>query len=285
MGTAETTTAPELVISPPTGWSPVRMRELWEHRELIYFLTKRELQVRYKQSFFGVSWAILQPLAFAFVFAAIFGTLVKNPTQGVPFAVYVIIGLVPWQFTAAAITAGSGSLVQDANLISKVYFPRLALPISKALSLILDLVLGIPIVIGMILVYGVALKSTALLAIPFLGLGVITAFALGTLFAAVNVKYRDVSQLVPVFVQIMFFATPILYSVVGAGNTHITEKYLYVLALNPMFSVIEGVRWALIGTEFPGGTEIAISVASALFILFFGLRYFQKTEQSFADNI
>ncbi|MDX6617500.1 MAG: lipopolysaccharide transport system permease protein [Solirubrobacterales bacterium] len=287
MSTAEAQIAavPEVVIAPPSRWSGIQLGELWAHRELIYFLTKRELQVRYKQSVFGVSWAVLQPLAFAFIFAAIFGTLVNLPTQHIPFAVYAIVGLVPWLFTAGAIGNGATSLVQDANLISKVYFPRLALPISKALSLIVDLVIGVPVVLLMIAIYGVGIEATAPLAILFLALGVITAFGLGTLFAAVNVKYRDVGLIVPVFIQLMFFATPILWSVVDANGNHIRDGIQYILAINPMFSAIEGVRWAVIGTNFPGWPEIAISAASSLVILFVALRYFQSAEQSFADNI
>jgi lipopolysaccharide transport system permease protein len=278
-------TAPEVVIAPPSRWSAIDLSELWAHRELVYFLTKRELQVRYKQSFFGVSWAVLQPLAFAFAFAAIFGTLVHFSTQGVPLAVYAIIGLVPWQFTAGAIGNGATSLVQDSDLISKVYFPRLALPLSKALSLVVDLVIGIPVVILMVLLYGVGIQATAPLGILFLALGVVTAFGIGTLFAAVNVKYRDVGLIVPVFIQLMFFATPIIWSVIDANGNQVRDAFQYILALNPMFTVIEGARWALIDTNFPGWPQIAISVTSAIVILVVALVYFQRADQSFADTI
>jgi lipopolysaccharide transport system permease protein len=277
--------APDVVIAPPTRWSAIDLGELWAHRELVYFLTKRELQVRYKQSFFGISWAVLQPLAFAFAFAAIFGTLVQISTQGVPLAAYAIIGLVPWQFTAGAISNGATSLVQDSDLISKVYFPRLALPISKALSLIVDLVLGVPVVILMVLLYGIAIEPTAPIGILFLALGVVTAFGLGTLFAAANVRYRDVGLIVPVFIQLMFFATPIIWSVIDANGNHVRDAFQYILALNPMFTVIEGARWALIDTNFPGWPEIAISVTSCFVILIIALAYFQRAEQTFADTI
>jgi homopolymeric O-antigen transport system permease protein len=273
---------PEVVISPPSRWSAIDLGELWAHRELVYFLTKRELQVRYKQSFFGVSWAVLQPLAFAAVLAVVFGKLVPLPTEGYPYAVFALVAIVPWQFISQTITYGATSLVQDADLISKVYFPRLALPISKAASLIVDLAVSLPVVIVVILAYGVAIQATAPLVIAFLALGVITAFAIGTLFAAINVKYRDVGQIVPVFIQLTFFATPIIYS---THALHITEKWLYILSVNPFFSVIEGVRWALIGAEYPGSGQIAISVASAAVILAVALRYFQRAEQTFADTI
>jgi lipopolysaccharide transport system permease protein len=274
--------ASEIVISPPSRWSSLHLGELWAHRELVYFLTKRELQVRYKQSLFGIGWAILQPLTFAFIFALFFAQIIDTSAAGLPFAVYAIAGLVPWQFTSGAITNGATSLVQDANLISKVYFPRLALPISKALSLIVDLVIAMPVVILLGLVYGVGIETTAPLVVAFLALGVVFAFALGTLFAAVNVKYRDVTQIVPVFVQVMFFVSPIILLPEQIG---IEGVWSYVYAINPMASVIEGVRWSLFGATYPGTPEIAISVASTILLLAVGLRYFQKTEQTFADVI
>jgi homopolymeric O-antigen transport system permease protein len=273
---------PEVVIGPPGRWSAIDLGELWAHRELIYFLTKRELQVRYKQSFFGVSWAVLQPLAYAAVLAVVFGKLVPLPTEGFPYAVFALVAIVPWQFISQTITHGAGSLVQDSQLISKVYFPRLALPISKAASLIVDLVVSLPVVIVVVLVSGVTIQVTAPLVIAFLALGVITAFAIGTLFAAINVKYRDVGQIVPVFIQLTFFATPIIYS---THALHVTEKWLYILSVNPFFSVIEGVRWALIGAEYPGTGQIGISLVSAALILAVALRYFQHAEQTFADTI
>jgi homopolymeric O-antigen transport system permease protein len=272
----------EVVIAPPTRWSAIDLGELWAHRELMYFLTKRELQVRYKQSFFGVSWAVLQPLAFAAVLAVVFGKLVPLPTEGYPYAVFALVAVVPWQFISGTISNGAGSLVQDSELISKVYFPRLALPISKAASLVVDLAVSLPVVFAVVLAYGVAIQATAPLVIAFLALGVVSAFAIGTLFAAVNVKYRDVAQIVPVFIQLMFFATPIIYS---TASLHITEKWLYILSVNPFFSVIEGVRWSLIGSEYPGTGRIVVSVASAILILMVALRYFRRTEQTFADNI
>jgi lipopolysaccharide transport system permease protein len=274
--------APEIVIAPPSRWGTLKLRELWEQRELLYFLTKRELQVRYKQSFFGVSWAVLQPLAFAFILTLFFSKVFKGlPTDGFPYPVFAIVGLVPWLFTSTAVQNGAGSLVQDANLISKVYFPRLSLPISKALSLVVDLVIAVVVVLIVIVLYGIPIASTFYFVPAFLALGLLTAFALGTLFAAVNVKYRDVSVIVPVLIQILFFATPILYS----GTTIITGDWVYVWALNPMVSVIEGLRWALIGAHYPGTAVILISVGSALALLLIALRYFQRTEQYFADVI
>jgi lipopolysaccharide transport system permease protein len=277
---------PEIVIAPPERWRPIDLRELWEHRELVYFLTKRELQIRYKQSFFGVSWALLQPLIFAFVFALFFGLVAKiQAPAGLPYAVFAVSGVVPWLFTATAIQQGAGSLVLDANLISKVYFPRLALPISKGLSLIIDLLIALPIVVIVMLLYGATIAPTFWLVPAFLLLGVVTAFALATFLAAVNVKYRDVQLVVPMLVQILFFASPVLYpgTTIGDQSGH---AWSYIYSINPMASVLDGMRWALIdGQPYPGTANILISVGSALLLLVGSLLYFRRAEDFFADVI
>ncbi|MGZ5321371.1 MAG: ABC transporter permease [Solirubrobacterales bacterium] len=270
----------ETVIEPPRGWTPLSIRELWEYRELIYFLTKRELQVRYKQSFFGVSWVVLQPLIFAFVFALFFGRVLKVSSEGFPYPVFAIVGLVPWLFTAQAISNGATSLVQDSNLIQKVYFPRLALPISKALSLMVDIGIALVVVVGVTLLYGVSIASTAWLMPAFLMLGIVTAFGIGTLLAAINVRYRDVEVVVPMFVQVMFFLSPVLYP-----GTLVSGDWAYIYALNPMASVLNGSRWALLGAPYPGTAEILISIGSAAVLLLVALYYFRRTEHYFADIV
>jgi lipopolysaccharide transport system permease protein len=282
---AQADTYPELAISPPRQWSGLRLGELWAHRELIYFLTKRELQIRYKQSFFGVSWAILQPLVFAFVFALFFGLVLKVQVPGdIPYPVFAVAGIVPWQFTSQAITAGSTSLVQDADLISKVYFPRLALPISKALGLILDLAIALVVVVVVTLAYGVSISSMVYLVPAFLLLGVITAFALATLLAALNVKYRDVQVVVPMLVQILFFASPVLYSGTIVGETS-GEIWSYLYYLNPMATVLDGTRWALLDQPAPSAAKVLISIGSASVLLVGAVLYFRRAEQFFADVI
>jgi lipopolysaccharide transport system permease protein len=276
---------PETVVSPPNRWSSLRLGELWTHRELIYFLTKRELQVRYKQSFFGISWAVMQPLIYGFVFALFFGVVVKVPTpEGLPYAVFAVAGLVPWLFTAQAIQNGSISLVQDADLISKVYFPRLALPIAKALSLLIDVAIALAVVIVVTLIYGVAIASTVYLVPAFLVLGVITAFAIATLLAAVNIKYRDVQVVVPMLVQILFFVSPVLYSGTLVGD-EAGQAWSYIYSINPMATAIDGMRWALLDQPYPGDVNVLISVASAAVILTGALLYFRRAEQFFADII
>ncbi len=282
MATAEAhaPTAPEIVLSPPKGWNALRLGELWAYRELIYFLTKRELQIRYKQSFFGIAWAILQPLAFAFIFALVLGTILNAETE-IPYVPFVIAGVVPWLFTAQAITASSSSLVKDADLISKVYFPRLALPLSQALNLLIDMALAFAVVFIIAFLYGVTIQWTFVLLPAFVLLGIVTTFALGTLFAAVNVKYRDVQLVMPMLVQVMFFATPIFYP----AQQFAKGDWIYVYALNPMVSVIEGVRWSLFGTEFIGWGPLAVSVGSCLLLVVVALVYFQRTEKYFADIV
>jgi homopolymeric O-antigen transport system permease protein len=274
--------APEILIAPPARWRAIDLRELWAHRELVYFLTKRELQIRYKQSFFGISWAVLQPLTFAVIFAVVIGGVLHyKPPGHLPFMVFAVSSIVPWLFVAQAIQGSAGSLVLDANLIAKVYFPRLALPLSKGLSLLLDLGIALVLVLVVTLLYGVTIASTAWLVPAFLLLGVVTAFSIGTFLAAVNVKYRDIQLVVPMLVQIMFFASPVLYD--GTQIRNPTLQHLY--SVNPMASVLDGMRWALFDTPYPGTLNILISVVSATVILLGGLIYFRSVENYFADVI
>ncbi|HEX6586570.1 MAG TPA: ABC transporter permease [Solirubrobacterales bacterium] len=270
----------ETVVAPPRGWRAFDFGELWGHRDLVYFLTKRELQIRYRQSFFGIGWAVLQPITLTFIFALFFGKLVNLDTS-IPYAVFAVAGLVPWLFTAQAVTNCANSLVKDAELISKVYFPRLAVPLALSLSLIVDLGFALVVLLVMTLLYDVSIASTFYLVPAFLLLGVFTTFALGTLFAAINVKYRDVQLVVPMLVQIMFFITPVIYPT----SLVVTGDWRYLYALNPLTSVLEGLRWALFDTAYPGTGVIAISVASAVVLALLALWYFRRTEQFFADLI
>lgn len=271
---------PTLTIRPPRRWGDLRLRELWEYRELIYFLTKREMQIRYKQSFFGVSWAVLLPLALAFIFALFFGRLARVPSEGLPYPIFALAGLVPWLFTAQAVSQASLGLVADQALLSKVYFPRLAIPIAKSLALMLDLAISLVVLVAFTLVYGIEIEPKALLVPAFLLLSVLTAFGVGTLLSAINVKYRDVTVATPVIVQTWLFATPVIYP-----GSLVTGTWKYVFALNPMTSVIDGVRWALLGTRDPDPATIAISVASALTVILIAIVYFRRTEQFFADVV
>ena len=279
--TAQVATEPSITIRPPRRWGDLRLRELWDYRELLYFLTKREMQIRYKQSLFGIAWAVLQPLALAFLFALIFGSSnIDVDTGDLPYAIFALAALVPWLFNAQAVNQAAIGLVADQALLSKVYFPRLAIPLAKAGALLLDLMISLVVLIVFTLIYGIGIDLTVLLVPAFLLLAVLTAFGVGTLLAAINVKYRDVTVATPVIVQIWFFATPVIYpgGLVG-GNA------AYVYALNPMVSVIDGVRWALLGAEAPEPLAVAISVASAVAIALVAVVYFRRTEQFFADVI
>jgi lipopolysaccharide transport system permease protein len=267
-------------IRPPSRWEGLGLRTLVEYRELIYFLAKREVQIRYKQTILGVGWAVMQPLVIAFVFALFFHQAVHVPSEGFPYPVFAIVALVPWLFTAQAVSQSANSLVMDANLISKVYFPRLALPISKALGLSLDLAISLVVMLAVMAVYGVGVSSMAFLVPLFLLLGVLTAFGGGTLFAAINVRYRDVALIVPVLVQIWIFATPVIYP-----GSLVSGPLQYVWAMNPMVSVIDGIRWSLLGASTPDPLMVAISTASALIVLLGAIVYFRRTEQFFADVI
>jgi lipopolysaccharide transport system permease protein len=275
---AHAASIPETLITPPRRLS-WQFGELWEFRDLLYFLTKRELQIRYKQSYFGVAWAVLQPLALAFSFALVFGTFF-NANYGIPIAVFVVSGIVPWLFTAQSVQMGANSLVLDADLISKVYFPRLALPIAKALSLVIDLAVSFAVVILVALLYGVAIEATIYLVPAFLLLGVVTTFALASLLAAINVKYRDVQLVTPMLVQVLFFLTPVIYPA-----TKVPGDWKYLYAVNPLSSAIEGIRWAMFDTPAPSWGVVGVSVASALLLTIAAMTYFQRTERFFADHV
>jgi lipopolysaccharide transport system permease protein len=270
----------EVTIRPPSGLAALRYGDLWEYRELIYFLTKRELQIRYKQSVLGVSWAVLQPLALAFIFAIFFGVLAEVPSEGFPYPLFALAGLVPWLFVSQTVAQAAASLVGDSNLLSKVYFPRLVLPLARGLSLLLDLLIALVILVVMTLAYGEGLEATILWLPAFLALAIVTALGVGVLLAALNVQYRDVSVAVPLMVQIWLFTTPVIYP-----GSLVEGAWRYVYSLNPMVSVVDGVRWAILGAAAPLAGGVAISVAVAVIVTAVGIAYFCKTEHFFADLI
>jgi lipopolysaccharide transport system permease protein len=270
----------EMVIKPPRRWIGLGWAELLAARELMYFLTKRELQVRYKQSIFGVSWAVLQPLVYSFVFALFFGNLAKVPSDGFPYPVFALAGLVPWMFVSQAVSQGAGSLVADANLLSKVYFPRLVIPLAKTLSLLVDFLIALGVLLVMVAIYG-ASPTIGLVAVPGLMLlAWVTASGVAIGFGALNVMYRDVQVAVPLFVQLWLFASPIAYP-----SSLIPGDWLYLYALNPMVTVIDGMRWAFLGSDAPSLDVVACSVAGALCVLVVSVLYFRRAERFFADVV
>lgn len=270
----------EVVIRPAERWGSLQLREVWEHRELLYILTRRELQIRYKQSFVGIGWAVLQPITLTFVFALFFGRLADVGSEGLPYPVFALTAFVPWLFFAQSITMSAGSLVVEADLLSKVYFPRVVVPLSRILSLLIDLVIALAVVVIFMILYDVSVEASALVVPLFVGLEVLAAIGIGVFLAALNVRYRDVQVTVPLIVLLWLFATPVVYP-----GSLVTGPWEYVYAINPMVAVIEGIRWALLGTTPPDPAVVGISVAAALLALGGASLYFSRTERSFADII
>jgi lipopolysaccharide transport system permease protein len=272
--------ASEIVIRPAGRWASLQLRELWAYRELLYFLTKRQIQIRYKQSFVGAGWAVLQPVVLTFVFALFLGRLARVGSEGLPYPVFALTAFVPWLFFSQALTESTRSLVAESELLSKVYFPRVLIPVSRILSLVLDLVIALAVVVLFIFLYGVGLTAAAALMPLFLVLAFTTAVGMGVFLAALNVRYRDVQAVVPTLVILWLFATPVVYP-----GSLVTGAWQYVYALNPLVSVIEGVRWTLLGTPAPEPAVIAISIGVAVIALLTAALYFSRTERSFADII
>jgi lipopolysaccharide transport system permease protein len=269
-----------VLIRPPAGLASLRPGELWQFRELLYFLVKRELQIRYKQSLFGVSWAVLQPLILAFIFAVFFGVLAEVPSDGLPYPIFALAGLVPWLFVSQTVAQSATSLIGDANLLSKVFFPRLVIPLAKTFALVLDLLIALCVLLTFSLAYGLV-PGVETVALPgFLLLAFGTGAGLGILLAAVNVQYRDVGVATPLLIQAWLFATPVIYP-----GSLVTGNWAYVYALNPMVSVVDGVRWALLSAPPPAVATVAISTAVGLALLATGIAYFRRTELFFADVV
>jgi len=274
------TTLPVVRIVPSRGWLKLDLASLWKHRELLYFLIWREIKVRYKQTALGAAWALLQPLLTMLIFTLFFGRLAKMPSDGVPYSIFAFTGLVPWTFFANAMSLSSNSLVNSSNLITKVYFPRLSIPIASALSGLLDLVIAFSFVIVMMLYYRMSFTWKCAFIPLFVLLAAATALGVGFWLSALNVKYRDVRHTVPFLVQFWMFATPIVYP-----TSLLHEPWRTIYGLNPMVGVVEGFRWSLLGSSARPGPMLAVSCASALFLLVSGAYYFRRVERGFADLI
>jgi lipopolysaccharide transport system permease protein len=266
-------------IEPPKGFISVSLRELWQYRDLLYFLVWRDIKVRYKQTGLGVAWAVLQPLLTMVVFSVFFGRLAKMPSDGVPYSLFTFAGLVPWIFFANGLTQSSNSLVSSSNLISKVYFPRLHVPLAAVLSGAVDFGLSCLMLGVMMALYHVR-PSPYLWYLPlFALLAFVTMLGVGLWFSALNVRYRDVRYIVPFVSQFWMFATPIAYP-----SSLLSEPWRTVYSLNPLVGVVEGFRWAFFGTKVPGPI-LLVSTGITLIILVAGAYYFQRVEASFADVI
>ena len=276
---ADISPVPTVVIRPSSGWVPINFRDLWAYRELLYFLTWREIKVRYKQTVLGFAWAIIQPFMMMVVFTLFFGNLAKIPSEGIPYPLFNYAALLPWTLFAEGISRSSLSMVQNVNLVQKVYCPRLIIPISGILSPLVDFAIASTILVGMMFYYGYPPTVKVLWLPAFIMLALMTSVGVGLWLSAMNVKYRDVRYVIPFLVQLWLFASPVVYS-----SSLLPQKYQAIYGLNPMSGVIEGFRWALLGTE-PPGSLIAISVIIIIVILISGAFYFRRNEKTFADVI
>jgi len=266
-------------IQPSRGWVALRLREVWEYRELLYFLTWRDIKVRYKQTALGVAWAIIQPFFTMLVFTFI-RSLAKIPSDGIPYPVFCYAALVPWTFFANGLTNSSNSLVGSSNLLSKVYFPRLTIPLATVFSGVVDLLLAFALLLVMMFYYGIA-PTWQIVWLPlFLLLALITSLGVGLWLSALNVKYRDVKYIVPFIAQFWLLATPIAYP-----SSLLKEPLRTIYGLNPMAGVVEGFRWALLGSKITVGPLLIVSSLMAVLILIGGAFYFRRMEKTFADIV
>ncbi|HEU4873265.1 MAG TPA: ABC transporter permease [Pyrinomonadaceae bacterium] len=272
--------SPILNIEPSNTWVSLKLGELWQYRELLYFLIWRDIKVRYKQTALGAAWAIIQPLFSMLIFSLFFGRLAKMPSDGIPYPLFSLAALVPWTFFANGLNQSSNSLVASANLLKKVYFPRLVIPIATVLAGVVDFALSFVVLLGLMAFYGVTPTINLLWMPLFLLLALVTSLAVGLWMSALNVKYRDVRYIVPFVIQVWMFSTPIVYP-----SSLLPASWRTIYGLNPMVGVVEGFRWALIGTNTAPGFMIAVSATAALLLLIGGAFYFRHMEKSFADIV
>ena len=269
-----------IIIRPSRGWVSLQLRELWEYRELLYFLTWRDIKVRYKQTIFGVAWAIIQPFFTMVVFSLFFGMLAKMPSDDIPYPIFTYAALVPWTFFANGLSQSSTSLVASANLIKKVYFPRLLIPISSVISGAVDFGLAFIVLLGMMLYFGIVPTMNVIWLPILLLLALVTSLGIGLWLTAMNVQFRDVRYVVPFLVQAWMFATPVAYP-----SSLLDEPWRTLYGINPMVGVIEGFRWALLGTKTAPGPIIIVSALVAAGLMISGIFYFRRMEKSFADVV
>ena len=274
------TTKPTIVIQPSRGFFQLDLQALWQYRELLYFLVWREVKVRYKQTAIGAAWAIFQPLMTMAIFAVIFGKFAHIPSDGLPYPVFAYAALLPWNYFSQAIARSGVSLVSDANLIRKIYFPRLIIPIAAVISPVVDFVLSLFLLFGMMVWYGIAPTWGAVTLPLFFCLAVCAALATSLWLSALNVRYRDVGHTIPFLIQLGMYASPIAYPV-----SLIPERWRPLYSLNPMAGVIEAFRWGLLGKSRPDFGVIGMSAAVVLALLLGGLVFFKRMERTFADVV
>jgi lipopolysaccharide transport system permease protein len=270
-----------IIIQPVTGLFDLDLREIWQYWELLYFLIWREVKVRYKQTVIGATWAVIQPLMTMVIFTIVFGRFAKIPSDGLPYPVFAYTALLPWTLFAQALTRSGGSLVGSANLVTKVYFPRLMIPLAAVLAPIVDFLVSFLILIGMMIWYGITPTWSGLLALPFfMVLTVMTALAVSLWLSPLNVRFRDVGHTLPFLSQFWMYASPVAYPV-----SLVPEKWQLLYSLNPMVGVIEGFRWALLGKESLDFMAMGISATVVLGLLVGGIVFFKRMEGTFADVV
>jgi lipopolysaccharide transport system permease protein len=267
-----------IIIHASTGWVSLRLADLWDYRGLLYFLAWRDLKLRYKQTILGVTWVVLQPSFLTLAFSIFFGRLGGIPSDGIPYPVFVFCGLLPWQLFASALTNSSNSLVVNERLITKVYFPRLVIPLSAAVVALVDFFISLVALLAIMTYYEIV-PPLAVWTLPgFVLVAVAIASGAGLWFSALNVQYRDVRYTIPFVIQFWFFISPVVYP-----SSLVSDSWRMIYSLNPMTGVIEGFRWALLGKTAVPGSSLVISILAALVLLIGGVYYFRRMERTFAD--
>jgi lipopolysaccharide transport system permease protein len=280
LAAGNTVKKPSIIIQPRKGLLQLDLRSVWNHRELLFFLVWRDVKVRYKQTAIGAAWAILQPMVTMVLFTVIFSKFAKIPSDGIPYPVFAYTALLPWTYFSQALTQSANSLVGSSSLVTKVYFPRLLIPLAASVAPMVDLLFSFMVLMILMAWYDIA-PTWGLLALPlFLGLAIMTALAVGLWSSALNVRYRDVGHTIPFLSQVWMYASPVAYPV-----SMVPEQWRLLYSLNPMAGVIEGFRWALLGKKSPDFMVMAVSAAVVLLLLFGGIVYFKRMEQTFADVI
>jgi len=275
-----TSRKPSAIIQARRGLFQLDLKSVWHHRELLYFLVWRDVIIRYKQTVIGVGWIILQPTITMIIFTLIFGNLAKIPSDGIPYPVFAFSALLPWSYFSQALARSSNSVVNSSNLVTKIYFPRLLIPLAASLGPVVDLFFSFLVLLALMVWFKIT-PTWGLLALPvFLGLAIMTALAVGLWSSALNVKYRDVGSIIPFLTQVWMYASPVAYPV-----SLVPEKWRLLYSLNPMVGVIEGFRWALLGKESPDFMMMSMSASVVLILFLGGLVYFKRAEQTFADII
>jgi lipopolysaccharide transport system permease protein len=280
MSTSEQVRYQNTHIEPVHGWTSLNLRELWTYKELLYFFVWRDLKVRYKQTIMGVSWAVIQPILTMVIFSLFFGRLAQVPSDDLPYPIFSFAALVPWTFFANALTNASNSVVNSGNMLKKIYFPRMTLPIATVFSGLLDFFLSFLVLLVMMLFYGIAPTRNVVWLPFFLLVAIITALGSSLWLSAMNVQFRDVRYTIPFIIQAWLFATPVAYP-----SSLLPEPWRTLYGLNPMAGVVEGFRWALLGTDTAPSPIVLVSTLVAIVILVSGAFYFRRLERSFADVV